>query len=42
MMREGIVFASYGTLVDEARRTDIAPVAEALADAFAGLPFAEA
>lgn len=42
MMREGIVFASYGTLVDEARRTDIAPVAEALADAFAGLPCAEA
>ena len=38
MMREGIVFASYGTLVDEARRTDTTPVAEALADAFAGLP----
>ncbi|MGN0071477.1 MAG: sirohydrochlorin cobaltochelatase [Atopobiaceae bacterium] len=42
MTCEGLVFASYGTLVDEARTSDIAPVAEALKSAFAEDAFAEA
>lgn len=41
MTREGLVFASYGTLVDEARQSDIAPVAEALKGAFPEDAFAE-